>query len=167
LKADLGQCLLFGVGQEQTPLDLFPQNAVFGSQVLIAQQQFLVYRPRDVGQDTRPIHKISQSIIVIRQGLGLYGSPGHHTKTCSIYTATEKPGVFKRFEFFGHTGLTRQHAIRQSPYEALTLSQKYLTLARLSAAYLHGWVLGADLSHDLRDHWFAYHEPFHKVPNFY
>jgi hypothetical protein len=32
----------------------FPQDAVFGGQIFISQQQFLVHRPRDVGPGCVP-----------------------------------------------------------------------------------------------------------------
>jgi len=45
------------VGQyEQAPFKLRFQHPVLGDQVLIAQQQFLVHRSRDVGQDSCPVH---------------------------------------------------------------------------------------------------------------
>ena len=47
--ADLGQRPPLAIGQAQTPLDLISKNAVLSSKVLVAQEQFLVYRARDVG----------------------------------------------------------------------------------------------------------------------
>src|SRR5450759_3637839 len=41
----------------QPPLQLAPQDPVFSSQILIPQQQLLVHRPRNVGQDTCPLHE--------------------------------------------------------------------------------------------------------------
>jgi hypothetical protein len=36
-----------------------PQDPIFGSQVPVAQKQFLVHGPGDVGQDTCPLHKFA------------------------------------------------------------------------------------------------------------
>src|ERR1019366_5874192 len=41
----------------QPPLQLAPQNPVFSSQILVPQQQLMVHRPRNVGQDTCPLHE--------------------------------------------------------------------------------------------------------------
>src|SRR5262249_30922664 len=38
------------------PLQLGLQNPIFGGQIFDSRQQFLVHRPRDVGQNARPIH---------------------------------------------------------------------------------------------------------------
>src|SRR5664280_2113194 len=45
------------VRELQPPLQLAPQNPVFSSQILVPQQQLMVHRPSDVGQDTCPLHK--------------------------------------------------------------------------------------------------------------
>src|SRR5450759_3108666 len=50
------------------PLQLAPQNPVFSSQILIPQQQFLVHRPCDVGQDTCPLHESPPICPLIRKG---------------------------------------------------------------------------------------------------
>src|ERR1700687_5614834 len=71
--ADLGERLLLGGGKQQATVYLVPQNSVLGNQVFIAKLQLLVHHPRDVGQDTRPIHKLSP-VSVVRQERGLYGS---------------------------------------------------------------------------------------------
>jgi hypothetical protein len=45
-----------GVRELEPPFQLGLQDAVFCGQIFIPRQQFLVHRPRDVGQDARPIH---------------------------------------------------------------------------------------------------------------
>src|SRR5450759_246165 len=45
------------VREPQPSLQLGLQDPVFSSQILIPQQQLMVHRPRDVGQDTCPLHK--------------------------------------------------------------------------------------------------------------
>jgi hypothetical protein len=45
-----------GVRELQPPFQLRLQDAVFGGQIFVPCQQLLVHRPRDVGQDARPIH---------------------------------------------------------------------------------------------------------------
>ena len=47
---------LLGVRELQSTFQLGLQDAVFGRQILVLRQQLLVHRPRDVGQDARPIH---------------------------------------------------------------------------------------------------------------
>jgi hypothetical protein len=56
---NLGERLLLGVGEQQATVYLIPQNSVFSNQILVAKQQLLIDGPRDVGQDTRPIHELS------------------------------------------------------------------------------------------------------------
>src|ERR1019366_6075880 len=53
----------------QPPLQLAPQDPVFSSQILIPQQQLLVHRPRNVGQDTCPLHESPPICPPIRKGL--------------------------------------------------------------------------------------------------
>ena len=56
---DFAQRSSFGVRELQPSFQLGLQDAVFGSQIFISQQQLLVHRPRDVGQDACPIHTCS------------------------------------------------------------------------------------------------------------
>ena len=56
---NLGQRLPFTVGQTQATLDLVSKNAVLGRQVLVPQQEFLINRARDVGQQFLPVHRLS------------------------------------------------------------------------------------------------------------
>jgi hypothetical protein len=46
-----------GVREPHPSLQLGLQDPVFGSQILVLQQQFLVHRPRDVGQHARELHE--------------------------------------------------------------------------------------------------------------
>src|SRR5262245_59169347 len=46
-----------GVREPQSTIQLSLQDAVFGGQIFVLRQQLLVHRPRDVGQDARPIHE--------------------------------------------------------------------------------------------------------------
>ena len=59
LLADLGQGLALAVAQPDTPLDLMAEDAIFGHQVLVAQQQFLIDCPRDICQQVFPVHRLS------------------------------------------------------------------------------------------------------------
>src|ERR1035437_7662622 len=55
--ANLAELRSLRVRKLQPPLQLAPQNPVFSSQILVPQQQLMVPRPSDVGQDTCPLHK--------------------------------------------------------------------------------------------------------------
>src|SRR5450830_1245279 len=50
------------------PFNWPPQNPVFSSQILIPQQQLMVHRPRNVGQDTCPLHESPLVCPPIREG---------------------------------------------------------------------------------------------------
>src|SRR5262245_15780625 len=47
---------LLGVRELPSTFQLGLQDAVFGDQIFVLRQQFLVHRPRDIGQHARPIH---------------------------------------------------------------------------------------------------------------
>src|SRR5665647_1673950 len=66
--ANLAQLRSLCVRELQPPLQLAPQNPVFSSQILIPQQQLLVHRPRNVGQDTCPLHESPPICPPIREG---------------------------------------------------------------------------------------------------
>src|ERR1700674_928816 len=78
----LGERPLLGVGKHQAPPFLVPQDPVFGNQILITQQQFLVDRAGYIGQDSRPIHKLlpmhraTRTGIVRCAGMPDKGAPG-------------------------------------------------------------------------------------------
>src|SRR5450830_20990 len=55
--ANLAKLRSLCVRELQPPLQLAPQDPVFSSQILVPQQQLLVHRHRNVGQDTCPLHK--------------------------------------------------------------------------------------------------------------
>jgi hypothetical protein len=57
--ANLSQRGSLGVRELQAPFQLRLQDPIFGGQIFDPRQQLLVYRPRDVGQDARPIHSSS------------------------------------------------------------------------------------------------------------
>lgn len=54
---DLAKQASLRVQEPQPTIQLRLENGVLGRQVFVPRQQLLVYRPRHVGQDTRPIHK--------------------------------------------------------------------------------------------------------------
>src|SRR5665811_310564 len=54
--ANLAKLRSLCVRELQPPLQLAPQNPVFSSQIFVPQQQLLVHRPGDVGQDACPLH---------------------------------------------------------------------------------------------------------------
>src|SRR5664279_642931 len=54
--ANLAELRSLGVRESQAPLQLGLQDPVFSSQILIPQQQLIVHRPGDVGQDACPLH---------------------------------------------------------------------------------------------------------------
>ena len=54
---DFSECNPLRVSEPQRGLELGFEEPVFGSKILIPQEQFLVYCPGDVGQYARPIHK--------------------------------------------------------------------------------------------------------------
>jgi hypothetical protein len=56
---DLTEHPSLGVRKLQPTIQLYLENAVLGGQVFVPRQQFLVHRPRHVGQDARPIHLIA------------------------------------------------------------------------------------------------------------
>ena len=53
---DLAERGSLGVRELEPPFQLGLQDAIFGGQIFDARQQLLVHRPRDEGQNTRPIH---------------------------------------------------------------------------------------------------------------
>ena len=59
LLADLRQGLALAITQPYTSLELIAENAIFGHQILIAQQQFLIDGSRDIRQKLFPIHCLS------------------------------------------------------------------------------------------------------------
>ena len=75
----LEERLLLGVREQQPTVDLFPQNPIFGNQILITKQQLLIDGHRDAGQDTRPIHELSP-VSFVGQARELYGSLSDPTK---------------------------------------------------------------------------------------
>jgi hypothetical protein len=52
--ADFAERHSLGVREPRTPLQLSLQDPIFGSQVFVAQKQFLVHGPGDVGQGCVP-----------------------------------------------------------------------------------------------------------------
>jgi hypothetical protein len=54
--ANLSERLSLPIVQSDTARDLLPQKAIFCHKIFITQQQFLVYRARDVCQQCLPIH---------------------------------------------------------------------------------------------------------------
>src|ERR1035437_2357658 len=66
--ANLAKLRSLRVRKLQPPLQLAPQNPVFSSQILVPQQQLMVHRPSDVGQDTCPLHESPPICPPIREG---------------------------------------------------------------------------------------------------
>ena len=62
-RARLGRADAFRIGEPDSPLDLAAENAVSRDQILISQQEFLVYRTRDISQQSFSIHlpKVNQN----------------------------------------------------------------------------------------------------------
>jgi len=58
LLANLGQRLALAITQLDASRDLIAEHAVFGHQVLIAHQEFLIDGPRDRRQQVFPIHRL-------------------------------------------------------------------------------------------------------------
>ena len=58
LLAYLGQGLALASAQAYTTFDLVAQQAIFGHEVLVAQQQFLIDGPRDIRQQVFPVHQL-------------------------------------------------------------------------------------------------------------
>ena len=59
---DLAQRGSLNVGELQPPLQLGFEDAIFSGQIFIPRQQLLVHRPRDEGQNSRPIHSLTPDI---------------------------------------------------------------------------------------------------------
>jgi hypothetical protein len=53
---DLAEHASLGVREPQPTIQLRLDDAVLGGQIFVPRQKLLIYRPRHVGQDTRPIH---------------------------------------------------------------------------------------------------------------
>ena len=62
LLSNVGEGLALAIAQAYTTFDLVTQHAIFGHQVLIAQQQFLIDSPRDICQQVFPVHRLSLSL---------------------------------------------------------------------------------------------------------
>jgi hypothetical protein len=57
--ADLAERGSLSVGELQPPFQLRPEDPVFGSQIFVPRQQFLVHHPRDVGAGCAPNPSVS------------------------------------------------------------------------------------------------------------
>src|SRR5262245_27092981 len=71
--ANLAECGSLGVRELRSTPQLGLQDAVFGGQIFVARQQLLVHRPRDVGQDPRPIH--NGPLLRVFEGTKIGGMP--------------------------------------------------------------------------------------------
>jgi ABC transporter substrate binding protein len=89
-----------GVRQLQPPLQLGLQDAIFGGQIFDPRQQLLVHRPRDVGQDARPIH--SPSAAADSQLIAPRNRSQRQPARLHWESTTHR--LFYGFKFFGHTG---------------------------------------------------------------
>jgi hypothetical protein len=54
--SDFSQCHSLRVSQPQRYPELSFEDPVFGSKILLSQQQFLVHCPGDIGQYAYPVH---------------------------------------------------------------------------------------------------------------
>src|SRR6266511_4131791 len=97
---DLAERGSLSVRELQPPLQLCLQDAVFGGQIFISQQQLLVHRPGDVGQDARPIHKVRLSAV------GTTDRPQqmYRTNSSAATPTTDNFPSFLQFQFFDQTG---------------------------------------------------------------
>ena len=59
LFSDLSQGSPLAVGQAQTALELISKNSILGNELLVPLEQLLINRSRDVGQHSRPVHRVS------------------------------------------------------------------------------------------------------------
>jgi len=70
----------FSVCQRYTAMELVTQDAVFRSQVCVAQAQFLIHRSRDMRKELLPIHGSFHPSCC----LSLVGSMGHTEMECKM-----------------------------------------------------------------------------------
>ena len=56
LSAELRQGLALGIAQVQSSCDLMAQDAVFGCEILVTEQQFFIDRAGNISQQRLPIH---------------------------------------------------------------------------------------------------------------
>jgi hypothetical protein len=72
LLANLGQGLALGIAQAYATFNLVAKHAIFGHEVLIAQQQFLIEGPSDIRQQVFPVHRLppqpGRSIVTLSMG---------------------------------------------------------------------------------------------------
>jgi hypothetical protein len=76
LSPKLGQRLPVASAQPHAACNLLAQDTVFCDQVFVANQEFLVYRARDVGQQLLPIHVCPTSAPVASLAREYGASPG-------------------------------------------------------------------------------------------
>ena len=57
LLADGGQRFAFAVTQSDAPLDLVAKDTVLRHQILVAEQQGLIHRSRDIREQGFPVHR--------------------------------------------------------------------------------------------------------------
>jgi hypothetical protein len=74
--ANFAQLRSLGARELQPPVQLAPQDSVFCGQILIPQQQFLIHRPRDEGQNAGPLHKFPRLPLILN---GLHRSAQKRT----------------------------------------------------------------------------------------
>ena len=101
--ANFAQLRSLDVRELQPPVQLAPQDPVFCSQILIPQQQLLVHRPRDEGQNACPLHKFPR-LSADPQWPPSIGAKTWRTTRGEATPAWDKYPPFLQFQFFGHTG---------------------------------------------------------------
>src|SRR5262249_41499552 len=112
---NLAELRSLGVRELRPPLQLASQDLVLSGEIFIPQQQLLVPRPADVGQDACPLHELphlpagSQWAPSIAPNNLTDNARPAHTECISAH-------LFLQCEFFGHTpGLRGIRSSRSNP----------------------------------------------------
>src|SRR5262245_41108251 len=58
LLANLGERLALAIAQADAPCNLVAQHTIFGHEILVAHQEFLIDGPRDIRQQVFPVHHL-------------------------------------------------------------------------------------------------------------
>jgi len=84
--ADLGQTDALRIREPYPPLDLVPEDAILGGQILVTKEEFLVNGTGEVGEQPLPVHG---------------GKVNQHSGRCSTVRVPHKSlwtGSFERFD---------------------------------------------------------------------
>jgi hypothetical protein len=63
LLADVRSCLALAIAQAYTPFDLVAKHAIFGHEILMAYQQFLIDSSSDRRQQMFPVHRLPPQLL--------------------------------------------------------------------------------------------------------